>query len=195
MLIRKAVLSDAPALATCLLLAMDTILYRFIGQENYAQAEAFLLQFITQKNNQYSYQNCWVIQTESGVVAAANVYDGAQLVALRAPIIAYLKRHYHYSGVMEAETQPGEWYVDSLGVRVEAQGNGLGSQLLRFLIQKHVVDQQQTLGLLVDKANPEAKKLYLKLGFRIIRPTVLAGKPMEHLQIGPDFINLASKLF
>jgi ribosomal protein S18 acetylase RimI-like enzyme len=85
----------------------------------------------------------------------------------------------------EDETQAGEYYIDSLGVRPELQGRGIGAQLLLFVIDKYVTRQRKTLGLLEDEENPDARKLYLKLGFKSVGIETLVGKRMEHLQLEP----------
>jgi len=40
----------------------------------------------------------------------------------------------------------------------------------------------KTLGLLVDEDNPAAKRLYLNMGFVIVKPVYIFQKNMEHLQ-------------
>jgi ribosomal protein S18 acetylase RimI-like enzyme len=62
------------------------------------------------------------------------------------------------------------------------QGQGLGSKMFAFLIDEYVYKRNKTLGLLVDKENPNAKKLYLKLGFTVVGEKILAKKSLEHLQ-------------
>lgn len=194
MIIRKATLKDAPAIAPLLVLAMEDILYKFINETNYTKAKAFLLHFITQENNQYSYQNCWLAEEENQIIAAVNVYDGAKLQQLRAPIMEYVKTHYNPNFNPENETQSGEFYIDSLGVAPNQQGKGIGSKLLLFLIDEYVIQKQQTLGLLVDEDNPAAKKLYLKLGFKTVGKKTLVGKNLEQLQIKPKSLCLNKKL-
>ncbi|MEO9076545.1 MAG: GNAT family N-acetyltransferase, partial [Gelidibacter sp.] len=61
MIIRKASLGDSDAIATYLLLAMEAIVCEFIGQNDPKKAKAFLLHFVQKENNQYSYQNCFVV--------------------------------------------------------------------------------------------------------------------------------------
>lgn len=84
---------------------------------------------------------------------------------------------------MEDETESGEFYIDCIGVNSDQQGKGIGSKALNFLIDEYVVKNHQTLGLLVDEDNPNAKRLYLKLGFKVVGRKSLAGKKMEHLQL------------
>lgn len=187
---RKAVLRDSESIVNHLLLAMEEIVYEFIGEVNCEKARAFLLHFVKEENNQYSYQNCWVVEQGSNavgqkgsVVATVNIYDGERLAELRKPILDYIKKHYNRELVLEDETEPREFYIDSFGVSQNEQGRGVGSKLLQFLIDEYVTRQHKTLGLLVDIENVNAKRLYLKMGFKSVGHKMLVGKNMEHLQI------------
>jgi ribosomal protein S18 acetylase RimI-like enzyme len=181
--VRKATSNDSKFIATCLLLAMNEIIYKFIGEEDPEKAKAFLLHFVESDNNQYSYQNCWVAEDDMGVAGAVNLYDGSRLIELRQPVIDYTRSRFTSDYNFEDETHAGEYYIDSLGVNPNYQGQGIGTRLLQFLIDEYVNKRAQTLGLLVDEANPNAKRLYLKLGFTSAGKRILFGKNMEHLQI------------
>ena len=184
MKIRKATMKDSESIADYLWLAMEDIVYEFIGERDAKKGREFLLYFAGRENNQYSYQNCWVVEDHNKeVVGAANLYDGAKLNELRKPVLEYLSTQYGKDIRPEDETQAGEQYIDSLGVDTGQQGKGIGSKILRFLIGEYVIKNGQTLGLLVDGENANAKKLYLKLGFKSVGKKVLVGKNMEHLQI------------
>lgn len=181
MIIRKAKTTDSSFIAHLLLLAMEDLVYAFIGEKNQQKAFDFMHYFAQRENNQYSYQNCWVAE-ENEVLAVVNVYNGAELKTLRAPIIAYILAEHGKEFSPEDETQAGEFYIDSFGVNPNHQGEGIGSKMLQFLINEYVVKDQQTLGLLVEEDNPNAKKLYLKLGFEVVGQKSLVGKKLEHLQ-------------
>ncbi|MHC9090086.1 GNAT family N-acetyltransferase [Tenacibaculum sp. IMCC1] len=183
MIIRKATTKDTKEIASYMLLAMEDIVYKFIGESSTKKALAFLEALIIQKNNQYSYENCWVIESDNKTIAAANIYDGADLKKLRKPVAALIKTMFNKELTYEYETQPGEYYIDCIGVNPSYQGKGVGSKILTFLIDEYVHKKSETLGLLVDKDNPNAKKLYLKLGFKVVGRKTLANKEMEHLQI------------
>ena len=186
MTIRKAQPEDKEAIAAYMLLAMEDIVYQFIGEKSHEKATRFLVNLIGKKANQYSYENCWVIEMENEVVAVAVVYDGAKLHELRAPVAQAVKSMFNRDFNPEDETEAGEYYIDSIGVAPHQQGKGLGAKLLQFLIDTYVYKRNETLGLLVDKENPDAKKLYLKLGFEVVGEKILVGKNMEHLQFKPD---------
>lgn len=145
-----------------------------------------MIHFILQEQNQYSYQNCFVAEDDHEIIAAVNIYDGSRLKELRAPINQYIEENFKTGFNPEDETQAGEFYIDSLGVNPNQQGKGIGATLLQFLIDDYVIQNGQTIGLLVDEENPKAKKLYLKLGFKPAGQKMLVGKRMQHLQIKPE---------
>lgn len=186
MTIRKAVLTDADPIARHLMLAMEAIIYEFIGQRDPEKARAFLLHFVQKENNQYSYQNCFVAEVDHQVIATINIYDGAILEQLRIPIAQYIKTNFGQDFAPEDETQAGEYYIDSFAVHPELQGKNIGAQLLQYVINTYVNQHKKTLGLLVDEANPNAKRLYLKLGFETVGEKILVGKRMLHLQLKPN---------
>jgi len=183
MIIRKATLEDSATIASCILLAMEDIVYQFLGDANYEKANEFLQYFTEKKDNQYSWENCWVAAVGNEIVAAVNVYDGSKFSELRKPIIEYIQTQTGKDFNPEEETQSGEYYIDALGVNPDHQGKGIGTKIIRLLINEYVDRQYQTLGLLVEEGNLSAKKLYFKLGFKPVGKKTLAGKRMDHLQL------------
>jgi ribosomal protein S18 acetylase RimI-like enzyme len=175
-LVRKATFSDSEAIAACLFLAMEDIIYRFIGENDPGKAAEFMLHLVRQHDNQYSYQNCWIAEDDMKVVAAINLYDGALLSELRKPVIDHLREKFNKEFTFDDETQAGEYYIDSLGVDPGRQGTGFGTRLLQFIIDEYVNKHRHTLGLLVEEINPNAKRLYMKLGFSSAGRKVLFGK-------------------
>jgi ribosomal protein S18 acetylase RimI-like enzyme len=186
MIIRQANPEDAKAIAFHLLLAMEDFVYKFIGENSYNKANELLIKLAGKKNNQYSYENCWVVETDDGVYAVALVYDGAKLLELRALVASEIESMFGSYSCPEDETQAGEYYIDCVAVNPTQQGKGIGTKLFKFLIKHYVEYERKTLGLLVDKDNPDAKKLYLKLGFEVVGEKTLTGKPMEHLCYHPQ---------
>ncbi|WP_321310456.1 N-acetyltransferase [Marinifilum fragile] len=183
MMIRKAKVEDSGAIATYMMLAMEDIVYKFIGENSFEKAIQLIENLVSKEANQYSYENCWVVEKNKQIVAVANIYDGGNLYDLRQPVADQIKMMFNREFNPEDETQNGEYYIDCIGVHPDWQGKGLGTKLLQFLIDEYVCKKQVTIGLLVDNDNPKAKRLYLNLGFEIIGPKILAGKKMEHLQI------------
>lgn len=182
MTIRKAKFEDSKAIAPLMMLAMKDIVFQFIGENSTEKASEFLETLIHEKANQYSYENCWVMESKDQIIAVANIYDGAKLQELRMPVAETIKLRFHRDFNPEDETQAGEFYIDCIGVNPDQQGKGVGSKILQFLIDEYVHKKNKTIGLLVDNDNPNARKLYLKLGFEVMGEKTLTGKKMEHLQ-------------
>lgn len=181
--IREANINDAEAIAKCLLLAMRDIVYAFVGTMDPLIAESFMYGFARREDSQYSYRNCWVAESQGEVVGVANVYDGGMLDVLRRPVFDFIKKTFNKEMVMADETEAGEYYIDCIGVDPHQQGKGIGTLLLKFLIEEFALKRKLTLGLLVDEDNPKAKQLYSRLGFKVKGDKWLLGKRMEHLQL------------
>lgn len=182
LIIRKAKHEDSPQIAYCITLAMKDIVLHFIGEEKPEKALEFMQKLVSEKGNQYSYENCWVAEIKDEIVGAACIYDGAELQTLREPVAVKIKELFDRPFNPENETQAGEHYIDTVGIRPDLQGKGIGTMLFQFLMVEYAHKQNKTLGLLVEKENPKAKRLYTKLGFIKTGDKRLAGKPMEHLQ-------------
>ena len=83
---------------------------------------------------------------------------------------------------MPDETGAGEFYIDSLAVKEAYRGRGIARMLLQQTIEKARQTGIPRAGLLVDKANPNAERLYKTLGFEYAGDAVWGGHAMKHLQ-------------
>ena len=184
--IRKAKKHEANQVAEFLILAMEGFVYTMIAEKNRAKAIDCLAHFCNLEENQYSYQNCWVVELNGDIIAAANVYNGADLLALREPVIRYIRGNYNPVFNPGIETEAGEFYIDTFAVHPSFQGKGIGLKILEFLIEEYVVNQNTPLGLLVESDNVAANKLYTKAGFRFVQKREFLTKVLDHLQIKPE---------
>ncbi|VDG26282.1 GNAT family N-acetyltransferase [Lactiplantibacillus mudanjiangensis] len=79
------------------------------------------------------------------------------------------------------ETQSGEWYLSMLAVSPQAQGKGIGSQLLQALPAVAKDQGLSRLSLNVDDGNPKAAKLYHRQGFETVGKLVIGVHPYAHM--------------
>ncbi|WP_151898761.1 GNAT family N-acetyltransferase [Pediococcus damnosus] len=81
------------------------------------------------------------------------------------------------------EADEDEWYLNTLCVDASHRGEGIGTQLLNYLptIAKQVHTNE--VGLLVDFENPQAEKLYKRIGFKKDRVQVVANHNYDHLKM------------
>lgn len=82
----------------------------------------------------------------------------------------------------ESEVLPGEWYLDTLAVSPDFQGQGIGTTLLESLPEVARAAGKNKIGLNVDVGNPKAEKLYTKMGFKTIGNMVISGHDYHHMQ-------------
>ncbi len=181
-MIRQALPTDAPATARLIILAMAGLAGKFVGDSDPAKAIPLFERFARLPDNQYSFENTLVYEDETGVCGAVTAYNGAELEALRLPFLEYIRTTYDIVLHPEAETQDGEYYIDCLGVFEGQQGKGIGKKLIKALIEKAIRLNYEKVGLIVGYDNPEAEKLYLGLGFKVINTIRFMGDDYLHMQ-------------
>lgn len=180
---------QAESIASLIMMAMNhECCKNFAGpQHTLADFHRMMTTLVRREDSQYSYRNAWVAlddktTDDKPVVAGVIVgYDGADLRRLREAFLQAVKKYLDqdFSG-MDDETQAGEYYIDSLAVDTRYRHQGLATLLLKKLIDQK--GQKQPVGLLVDKGNPSAERLYRRLGFEYVNDTTWGGHEMRHLQ-------------
>jgi ribosomal protein S18 acetylase RimI-like enzyme len=181
--IRNAEFRDALYVAPLLVQAMGDLATFFTSNAGKAEEINLFETFFSQKGNQYSFENTMVFEMNGEVLGSSNGYDGGKLKELREPFINYIKTKYNIQfPVNDEETEPGEFYIDCVSVSPDEQGKGIGTQLLMAMIERGKQLNFKKIGLIVDVYNPEAKRLYVNLGFEKIKEKSFTGKRYEHLQ-------------
>lgn len=181
-MIREALPEDASAIARLIILAMDDLSAKFTGSSDPNEAIALFERFAMQPGNQYSFENTLVYEDEQGVCGMINAYDGADLHALRAPFLDYLYKTYGIKHNPDDETESGEYYLDCISVAPDRQGQGIGKKLILAMIDYAKQRKHNITGLLVNKDNPKAEKLYAKLGFKVVKEKDFMGGKYLHMQ-------------
>ncbi|WP_413533517.1 GNAT family N-acetyltransferase [Empedobacter brevis] len=182
---REAKKTEATSIAELMMLAMDKIVYDFIGKTDYNEGVQFLKKLIEQEDNQYSYKNTIVVEYDNQFAGTTTFYDGGKLDELRKPVLELLEKEYNQVIHPQDETQAGEIYIDTIAVSEDFRGKGIGSNTLDYLIEEIGNKQGKTLGLLVDFTNPNAKKLYERKGFEVVGEKTLMSENHEHMQYKP----------
>lgn len=174
-IIRSATIDDAELIARTVCMA--------VGYDTSHPIYPVFLQLAKMEHTQYSYRNTLVAEIDRRTIGAIIGYDGALLHELRKPIFPLLERYLGGYTDIEDETEPGEFYIDSLGVDPEFRGIGIGRALLLAMRDRAFAQGHQRVGLLVDYDNPHAEHLYQLLGFRRVGTKRFLGHDMYHLQM------------
>lgn len=184
--IEQAQISQASDIARLIMEAMnhECCLY-FAGEEHGLSGfHQLMTDLVCRDDSQYSYLNTLVaLNTQREVIGVCTAYDGAELHQRRTAFVqGCLARFNRDFGDMDDETAAGELYVDSLAVDVHYRGKGIAKSLLKATIEKAKQLQLPAVGLLVDKGNPKAERLYASVGFQYVDDNQWGGHAMRHLQ-------------
>ncbi|WP_215236967.1 GNAT family N-acetyltransferase [Dyadobacter helix] len=178
--IRAATPDDAPEVAALMILSMGHIAGIFANSDRYEDAIPFFETFFRDDNNQYSYANTLVYEDETGLAGSITGYDGARLHELREPILNELwKTQPGFSPGDETET--GEYYLDCISVKPDRQGKGIGKKLISAFCGHAAALGFERVGLIVDQANPDARRLYAGQGFEWMGERDFMGHRYDHL--------------
>ncbi len=82
----------------------------------------------------------------------------------------------------DPEADADEWYLDSLVVNPKFQNMGIGTKLLNALPEYAHQRGLKKIGLLVDDLNPNAERLYRRLGFENDHEQVVSNHRYQHLK-------------
>lgn len=153
--------------------------------------EDLLTELVALEKSQYSYTNTLVaLNDKDEVIGVCVSYDGAQLHDLRQPFVdaALKKFDIDYQNQID-EADNDELYIDSLAVNPDYRRQGIAKRLILESITKAQSMGIHKIGLLVDKDNPLAEKLYVAQGFKYVGDTTWGGHPMKHLQYYATFFS------
>ena len=186
MKIAKAKPSQANVIAKLIMEAMNYDCCKYFTGEDHTleEFEEMMTYLVSIKGTQYSYENTIVALSDDGEVAGmCTSYDGAEILNLRKPFEQEaLRRFGRDFSTMQAESAAGEMYFDTICVDKRFRHQGIASSLIIASIGKAITLGHEAVGLLVDKGNPNAERLYLQTGFEWVNDTSWGGHPMRHLQ-------------
>ena len=185
MIIRQATIEDSAFIVKAILLALGMNLDNLEEESVWGDDSLILFENLAKREDrQYSYRNTLVCEVDGVVAGVIIAYDGAMLSPLREALFNEIERLNLASITgLGDETESGEYYIDSLTVFEEFRCKGVATNLINRTVEEARKRNIQKVGLIVDKENPNAAKLYTKLGFKYVKDKMFLGHEMEHLQI------------
>ena len=126
--------------------------------------------------NRLSYKNIWVYELENENIALIIAYNSNDIKKLDFPILEYLKTKNIFLDSFEKECFKDEFYIDTVSVLKDFQGNGKAKEL-----------GFKKISLLVDFENLKALALYEKLGFEKNEILKVSGSNFYHMIKKLDF--------
>lgn len=185
--IEPATPDDASHIATAIMSAVGSECCEGLAGTAHTLADVHRLfeELARRDDSQYSYRNTLVARTSDGKVAGLCIaYDGADLHRLGRAFLETAKRMLglDLAGGPD-ETSPDEFYLDTLAVWPEYRRHGIGAGLLKAQAARGKELTGKPAGLLVDKDNADAERLYRSVGFRPDGERPFLGIMMNHLKL------------
>lgn len=179
--IRAARAEDASIIAQAVAMAIgdESNLIEYCG-DDYMRV---LSEIARAEDTQYSWQNALIAEVDGEAAGAIVGYDGACLQGLRQGSFRVIQQNGQPLPQIADETEAGEYYLDSIAVFPAFRGMGIAAKLIDGLCRKAFDEGHQCMGLLVDDENPQAEKLYRRLGFERVGTRRFFNHQMWHLQL------------
>lgn len=183
--LRKARPSDAAFIADAVLAAMGHDVFDpevlSSGTTPFGTLTAVreaLTRICAKEDTLYSWKNTCVA-TYCGKAAGALVsYDGAEYAETADRTFTLISKALNVEKPQPGEeTSAGEWYLDSLAVRPEFRGHGIGAILIQNSLEEAQAAGYGRATLIVDKEKPGLHSLYVRLGFEDECEIMFFGEP------------------
>ncbi len=172
----------ALASAELILDAMEELIYFYLGEENKPKALRFLTDQFLLEDSLYSYKHTQIAILREKLVGVIIAYDSSKHQRLQQILKNYLEENYNFKDDLTPETEAGEFYVDAISINPSFRGQKIGSELLQHAEKLALKQKHSQIGLLVDLENPNAKRLYERIGYQVVKSTSLGKHAYEHLQ-------------
>lgn len=167
-MIRSARPQDAEQVIPLLHSAIGRIANTLAGKENDEEALAVIQDYFRQPGNRLSYEQVIVDEREGKVAGMLLSYSGDRANELDEPLLERIRQN---SGdrnrTIEAETELGEYYLDSLAVGEDYQGQGIAKALMSAFEERAAGQGFDKVTLLVEQENERAYALYVKMGYHV----------------------------
>ncbi|MDE5774224.1 MAG: GNAT family N-acetyltransferase [Muribaculaceae bacterium] len=177
---------DAPYIGEAICMAIGDELVRHLAGNDHSAGDVrdLFSALAAREDTQYSYLNTVkAVDTEGNILGVAVGYDGALLHPLREAFISEAAKCIGlvFESAPADETDPGEYYLDTLAVFPQYRRNGIARRLIEAVKQRAQTINKPA-GLLVSKTNAKARPLYESCGFKIVGERPFADEMMDHLQ-------------
>ena len=166
---RAATIVDVPLVAACVLAAVDLAdLSQPVTEEN-TREYAVAKRVCSREDTLFSYRNARIICCDGSPIGAIVSYDGAIYQHSREITFRVFREELgNNNESYGVETQPGEYYLDSMAIFPEYRGKGIGLMAMQDSIDVAVSKGFHDVTLLVDSSAPQKEAYYARLGFRPI---------------------------
>ncbi|MEG1503255.1 MAG: GNAT family N-acetyltransferase [Enterococcus sp.] len=184
-MIRFAKKEDGAAVAKLVLVILKDMELDFLDEFGEEKALEVIAACVADPTYRYGYARGLVEEIDGEIAGAVFGYPATQEPIIDLPLEKYLAAQGLDENIkmfIDPEAFPNEWYLDSIAVDERFRGQGIGSKLLTAVDRLATHEGQETIGLNVDRGNPNAKRLYLRDGFKDVGEITISGHLYDHMQ-------------
>ncbi len=183
--IRPARREEAPYIGAAVVEAIGEEIAEALGRDRggVEAVKGLFSDLAARDDSQYSYLNTLVaVDPDDRVMGVCVGYDGARLHELRKAFIEEAGKKLGIEfGELKDECEPTEFYLDTLAVDPSCRGRGVATALIGATVERARAIGKPA-GLLVDKDNERARRLYEHLGFKPVGEREFIHTVMDLLQ-------------
>ncbi|WP_414838954.1 GNAT family N-acetyltransferase [Carnobacterium sp. TMP28] len=149
-----------------------------------ASLKTLMQEAMLDENYRYSYRNGVVCVRDNQVAGVCFGYKGELEPIIDQPMTKIMEQLNvkNRSLFTDEETQPGEWYLDTLVTAPNFRRQGVALRLLSALPEVVKKQGEAIIGLNCDQDNDSAKQLYEKMGYRKVGERMISGHRYDHMQ-------------
>lgn len=180
-LIRNARQEDAKAAVPLIMEAIGNISMQMTGETEETKITKEFENLFKRTDNRHSYLYTYIAEIEERVAGVLVFYSAEQAVTLDANLEQHLSNKKGSPVKIDAETLPGEWYIDTVVVDPTYRGQGIGTKLLTYAEDLVKGFGGGKLSLNVETEKYAAISLYNRLSFDTVCPWTIIGEPFYHM--------------
>ena len=184
-MIRKAKKTDAKQMAPLIMVIWQDMELEILDKYPEELLREILEEAICTETYRLSYRNTLVYELDGKIVGVLCGYPGAAEPIIDKPWQEVSSKYGLCADdkvFIDQETFPGEWYIDSIVTNPAYRGRQIGTKLLEASTQLAEEAGETILGLNCDEGNPQARKLYERMGFVPTMKMQLSGHIYDHMQ-------------
>lgn len=165
-LIRDARPSDASFLAGCILAGMHLADFEERLDDDVSDILERLMECEAREDTLYTYSHTRVAEVDGNPAGALLSYPGVLYKDLKEKTFReFWPAFFSQFGNDDPETDPGEYYLDSLAVHPDYRRRGIGRALLDDGIRIGLSEGFTQIALVADTQCPQLIQLYASIGF------------------------------
>ena len=189
--IRSATVEDAAVGAWLAVMALGNLAEVLFGLGRQGKARDVLEKLFAQAHNRFSHQFAYLALQGDQAVGLLLAYPGHLMKELAAPMAGQMLKIYGVLGMGRflrkalpmiglKEAEPDEYFINTVAVLPEHQGQGVGTRLLTHADELARAGGLRKCALSVTLENDSARRLYLRRGYRIVA-TVPTRRPLRRV--------------